>query len=76
MNEETALKCYIFDVNCFIGLLGAGLRNHRHSVPSISLLIFSEISVLITGDLAVEIPMETLANVQKEIVRRCNVAGE
>ena len=29
-----------------------------------------------TGDLAVEIPMETLANVQKEIVRRCNVAGK
>jgi pyruvate kinase len=27
------------------------------------------------GDLAVEIPMETLANVQKEIVRRCNAAG-
>lgn len=27
------------------------------------------------GDLAVEIPMESLANVQKEIVRRCNRAG-
>lgn len=28
------------------------------------------------GDLAVEIPMETLANVQKEIVARCNRAGK
>lgn len=28
------------------------------------------------GDLGVEIPMETLANVQKEIVRRCNIAGK
>lgn len=27
------------------------------------------------GDLAVEIPMESLANVQKEIVKRCNAAG-
>lgn len=27
------------------------------------------------GDLAVEIPMESLANVQKEIVKRCNLAG-
>ena len=28
------------------------------------------------GDLAVEIPMESLANVQKEIVKRCNIAGK
>jgi pyruvate kinase len=28
------------------------------------------------GDLAVEIPMETLANVQKKIVKRCRAAGE
>lgn len=28
------------------------------------------------GDLAVEIPMETLANVQKEIVKRCNTVGK
>lgn len=28
------------------------------------------------GDLGVEIPMETLTNVQKEIVRKCNLAGK
>ena len=28
------------------------------------------------GDLGVEIPMETLANVQKDLVRRSNLAGE
>merc|ERR1711988_1333995 len=28
------------------------------------------------GDLGVEIPMETLTNVPKEIVRRCNLGGK
>lgn len=28
------------------------------------------------GDLGVEIPMETLANVQKDLVRRSNLAGK
>ena len=28
------------------------------------------------GDLGVEIPMETLTNWQKEIVKRCNLAGK
>jgi len=28
------------------------------------------------GDLGVEIPMETLTNVQKEIVKKCNMAGK
>lgn len=35
----------------------------------------SDAIMVARGDLAVEIPMETIANVQKEIVRRCNVAG-
>eukprot|EP00598_Pedospumella_elongata_P003117 CAMPEP_0184966804 /NCGR_PEP_ID=MMETSP1098-20130426/370_1 /TAXON_ID=89044 /ORGANISM="Spumella elongata, Strain CCAP 955/1" /LENGTH=518 /DNA_ID=CAMNT_0027488147 /DNA_START=100 /DNA_END=1656 /DNA_ORIENTATION=+ len=41
-----------------------------------SILEVSDAIMVARGDLAVEIPMETLANVQKEIVRRCNVAGK
>ena len=28
------------------------------------------------GDLGVEVPMETLALIQKEIVKKCNAAGK
>ena len=27
------------------------------------------------GDLGVEIPMQTLSNIQKDIVKKCNIAG-
>lgn len=39
-------------------------------------LASSDAIMVARGDLAVEIPMETLANVQKEIVHRCNNAGK
>lgn len=41
-----------------------------------SILQVSDAIMVARGDLAVEIPMETLANVQKEMVRRCNAAGK
>jgi pyruvate kinase len=41
-----------------------------------SILQTSDAIMVARGDLAVEIPMETLANVQKEMVRRCNAAGK
>jgi len=41
-----------------------------------SILQESDAIMVARGDLAVEIPMETLANVQKEMVRRCNSAGK
>jgi pyruvate kinase len=40
-----------------------------------SILEVSDGIMVARGDLAVEIPMETLANVSKEIVRRCHAAG-
>jgi pyruvate kinase len=42
-------------------------------MPSIFALF--NIKVAFLGDLAVEIPMETLANIQKDIVQKCNQAG-
>ncbi|KAJ1385802.1 pyruvate kinase, partial [Ochromonadaceae sp. CCMP2298] len=41
-----------------------------------SILEESDAIMVARGDLAVEIPMETIANVQKEIVKRCNKAGK
>jgi pyruvate kinase len=40
------------------------------------ILAESDAIMVARGDLAVEIPMETLANVQKRIVRLCNLAGK
>lgn len=40
------------------------------------ILRVSDAIMVARGDLAVEIPMETLSNVQKEIVARCNAAGK
>ena len=39
------------------------------------ILAVSDGIMVARGDLGVEIPMETLTNVQKEIVRRCNLKG-
>lgn len=39
------------------------------------ILAVSDGIMVARGDLGVEIPMETLTNVQKEIVRKCNLAG-
>lgn len=36
----------------------------------------SDAIMVARGDLGVEIPMETLTNVQKEIVKRCNLGGK
>lgn len=40
------------------------------------ILAVSDGIMIARGDLAVEIPIEGLANVQKEIVHRCNIAGK
>lgn len=40
------------------------------------ILAVSDAIMVARGDLGVEIPMETLANCQKEIVKRCNAAGK
>ena len=39
------------------------------------ILAVSDGIMVARGDLGVEIPLEMLANNQKEIVRRCNAAG-
>ena len=41
-----------------------------------SILAASDGIMVARGDLGVEIPMETLTNVQKDLVRRSNLAGE
>lgn len=41
-----------------------------------SILAASDGIMIARGDLAVEIPMETLANVQKSIAHKCNAAGK
>lgn len=41
-----------------------------------AILDISDAIMVARGDLAVEIPMETLGGVQKEIVKRCNVKGK
>lgn len=41
-----------------------------------SILAETDAIMVARGDLGVEIPMETLANIQKEMVRKCNLAGE
>jgi len=41
-----------------------------------SILDESDGIMVARGDLGVEIPLETLINVQKEIVRKCNLAGK
>jgi len=41
-----------------------------------AILDISDAIMVARGDLAVEIPMETLAGVQKEIVKRCNAKGK
>jgi hypothetical protein len=40
-----------------------------------SILAASDGIMVARGDLGVEIPMETLTNVQKDLVRRSNLAG-
>lgn len=47
-----------------------GLENFDH------ILDVSDGIMVARGDLGVEIPLETLINVQKDIVRKCNLAGK
>jgi len=52
------------------------IENVESLVNFDSILEVSDGIMVARGDLAVEIPMESIANVQKEIVRRCNQAGK
>ncbi len=52
---------------------GTALRTRLENFDEI--LAVSDGIMVARGDLGVEIPLEMLANNQKEIVRRCNAAG-